>query len=136
MRGSLAWGRQKAVPGDPHWEPFTPAFHANLWIARWLAELAGRPAPGDQAPPLILDVGANQSVLYRMLRRLMNSGGLSEHTIDLERDRSVYDGAPNPFRVRADLGKVNNAGALVVNEATDSLARAYVEGNRSAEPAW
>jgi len=112
---SLGWGKGETQESDVINDPQRPAFHANIWIANYLAKVFGE---GDR--PMILDVGANSSVLWQILRELGIT--LDEGIIDLEYSEFTYNRAPNPYRILGDISKLNKQGFLEIQAASNETA--------------
>ncbi len=108
---ALVWARRGTQKSDEHVNPRRPAYQANIWVASWLAA-------ASLTHPLILDVGANSSVLWSTLKGF--SPELADDVVDLEYDKDIYEVAPNPLKIRADISRLTD-GIESSDETTKEL---------------
>ncbi|MFN0117728.1 MAG: SNF2-related protein [Elusimicrobiota bacterium] len=110
---AISWANRKATAVNIDIEAKTPAFQANLWVARWVIDHI-------KTNKTVLDIGANLSVLWRVYHALKetneNGDPHSIQIIDLEKDPNIYGQAPNPLRVRADISRMGSPTKQVLDE--------------------
>ena len=118
-RQAAGWALGRAQAVDPTQEARTPAYQANLWIATWLADRLR----GTTRHPLILDVGANHSVFWRVFQQALDEHalGLADGVIDLEDRQEIFDNAPNPHGILADIASLPE-----IRAAKDDISRELV----------
>ncbi|PJC46259.1 MAG: hypothetical protein CO036_03720, partial [Candidatus Omnitrophica bacterium CG_4_9_14_0_2_um_filter_43_12] len=111
---SADWAQGRAGVVSVEQEAKTPAYHANLWIANRLSLIL----KNNGRKPLILDVGANLSVFWRILRQVLGSDfvHIADGVVDLEQDIDIYNQAPNPNKIYADISELSQ-----IKEASDDF---------------
>lgn len=129
IRESASWALGRPIAVNQDQEARAPAYGANLWIANWLNDRLKT----NGKKPIILDVGANLSVFWRIFQQVSQDDTKSDGIIDLENNDKIYKDAPNPNGVLADISKPDESGLPLVRDAKNDVSSELLKTPNSCD---